>query len=130
MRKYLLLLGVAALAISCQTDLKERAAKECQEYTQKRCPTPIVNNTSMDSMVFDKATTTLHYYYKFSGLADNAEVINKQKSQLRKMLSNALRAETSMKAYKDAGFNFQYTYRSTANPQQILLDEKFTSKDL
>ena len=46
------------------------------------------------------------------------------------MLSNALRAETSMKAYKDAGFNFQYTYRSTANPQQILLDEKFTSKDL
>ncbi len=130
MKKFLLFLYIATLVISCQTDLKERAAKECQRYTETKCPTPVVNNTQLDSMVFDKATTTLHYYYKFSGSADNISAIAKQQPQLRKMLANALRSETSIKAYKDAGFSFQYTYRSSKNPRQILLNEVFTSKDL
>lgn len=33
--------------------IEERAAREAKEYTQKMCPTPVVNFTRTDSMVFD-----------------------------------------------------------------------------
>ncbi|EGW48307.1 hypothetical protein HMPREF0666_00555 [Prevotella sp. C561] len=44
----LLLLSLSA----CRNSLEERAAQECKEYTEKKCPTPVVNDTRMDSMVF------------------------------------------------------------------------------
>ena len=43
----LLLLSLSA----CRNSLEERAAQECKEYTEKKCPTPVVNDTRMDSMV-------------------------------------------------------------------------------
>lgn len=129
MKKVLLGAVIAVSAMACQESLEDRAARECREYTEQKCPTPTVNNTRMDSLVFEKGTHTFHYYYTFSGLADNAAAINLQKKQLREMLRNALRAETSVKNYKDAGYNFRYTYHSMAQPNVVLLDEIFNQKD-
>lgn len=128
--KHLLYAGVLLLSLSaCHKSLEDRAAQECKEYTEKKCPTPVVNDTRMDSMVFEPSSRTIHYYYSLVGNADNEQAINSKKSELRKALSDALKADTGTKGYKDAGFNFRYTYRSGKTPSKVLLDEKYTEKD-
>lgn len=51
-----------ALCSSCHRSLEDRAAQECKEYTEKKCPTPVVDNVRLDSMVFESTTRTIHYY--------------------------------------------------------------------
>ena len=58
------------LLASCQESLEDKAAKECKEYTQKHCPTPVVSDTRMDSMVYEPDTRTIHYCYSFLNEAD------------------------------------------------------------
>ena len=42
--KHLLYAGVLLLSLSaCRNSLEDRAAQECKEYTEKKCPTPVVN---------------------------------------------------------------------------------------
>ena len=128
--KHLLYAGVLLLSLSaCHKSLEDRAAQECKEYTEKKCPTPVVNDTRMDSMVFEPSSRTIHYYYSLVGNADNEQAVNSKKSELRKALRDALKADTGTKGYKDAGFNFRYTYRSSKSPSKVLLDEQYTEKD-
>lgn len=128
--KHLLYAGVLLLSLSaCHKSLEDRAAQECKEYTEKKCPTPVVNDTRMDSMVFEPSSRTIHYYYSLVGNADNEQAVNAKKSELRKALRDALKADTGTKGYKDAGFNFRYTYRSGKSPSKVLLDEQYTEKD-
>ena len=67
--------------------IEERAEREAKEYTQKMCPTPIVNFTRTDSMVFDKNTHTMIYFCTFTDKMDNEQIVN----QNRKKLSDGLR---------------------------------------
>lgn len=128
--KHLLYAGVLLLSLSaCHKSLEDRAAQECKEYTEKKCPTPVVNDTRMDSMVFEPSSRTIHYYYSLVGNADKEQAVNAKKSELRKALRDALKADTGTKGYKDAGFNFRYTYRSGKSPSKVLLDEQYTEKD-
>ncbi|MBF1622841.1 hypothetical protein [Prevotella sp.] len=128
--KHLLYAGVLLLSLSaCHKSLEDRAAQECKEYTEKKCPTPVVNDTRMDSMVFEPSSRTIHYYYSLVENADNEQAVNAKKSELRKALRDALKADTGTKGYKDAGFNFRYTYRSGKSPSKVLLDEQYTEKD-
>ena len=128
--KQLLYAGILLLSLSaCRNSLEERAAQECKEYTEKKCPTPIVNDTRMDSMVFEPSSRTIHYYYSLVGNADNEQVVISKKTELRKALNDALKADAGTKGYKDAGFNFRYTYRSGKTPSKVLLDETYTEKD-
>ena len=119
----------ALLLLACRNSLEERAAQECKEYTEKKCPTPVVNDTRMDSMVFEAPSRTIHYYYSLVGKADNEQAVHAKRTELRKALRDALKADPGSKGYKDAGFNFQYTYRSGATPSKVLLDETYTKKD-
>jgi hypothetical protein len=48
---------------------------------------------------------------------------------MREALLHDLKNTTIMKAYKDEGFNFAYTYRSEKNPEAIILDATFTKDD-
>ena len=128
--KHLLYAGVLLLSLSaCRNSLEDRAAQECKEYTEKKCPTPVVNDTRMDSMVFEPSTRTIHYYYSLVGNADNEQAIISKKSELRKALNDALKADAGTKGYKDAGFNFQYTYHSEKKPSEVLFDATYTTKD-
>lgn len=128
--KHLLYAGILLLSLSaCRNSLEERAAQECKEYTEKKCPTPIVNDTRMDSMVFEPSSRTIHYYYSLVGNADNEQVVISKKTELRKALNDALKADAGTKGYKDAGFNFRHTYRSGKTPSKVLLDETYTEKD-
>ena len=118
-----------ALCSSCHKSLEDRTAQECKEYTEKKCPTPVVDTVRLDSMVFESTTRTIHYYNTLVGTADNRLVIDKQQGKLRQALKEGLRSDAGTKAYKDAGFNFQYTYHSEKKPSEVLFDATYTTKD-
>lgn len=121
------LLAVAALAAACQESLEDRCAREARQYTEKKCPARIDATTTVDSFVFERATHTIHYYYTLSGAADNKEAI--EAASPREKLLQAVRNSTTDMDYKEAGYNFTYTYHSQADPSLTLFEATFTPKD-
>ena len=65
------------IAVSCQESLEDRCAREAKEYNDKKCPAKVLDGVTIDSLVFDRSTHTLNYYYTFSGMSDNKEMISK-----------------------------------------------------
>ena len=112
---------------ACQETLEDRCVREAKEYSVKHCPVAVAENIVIDSLTFDKASHTLHYYYSLSGKLDDADVI--KKNDAKKLLLDQLKNTTSMKVYKDAGFLFAYTYYSAKEPTNILFETVFTKKD-
>lgn len=129
MKKLLAYFLLGLMAVSCQESLEDRAARELKEYTEKNCPTPVVNDQQMDSASFERESRTLRFYYKLYDKSDSKALFAQHGKDIRKQILNELKNSTSTKSYKDADFNYRYTYRSASNPNTILLDVKFTSKD-
>ena len=127
MRKCLFLIVAALLTTACQETLEQRCAREAREYSEKHCPAPIAKGVTIDSMRFDMATHTLTYSYSLQGVLDDTAVIrrNDPTPQMLQQLRNA----TSMKPYRDAGYNFRYTYYSTRNKGAKLFEATFQEKD-
>ena len=124
-------LFVFALAIitfyACQETLEEKAIREAQLYTKKNCPSQIAENIIIDSLVFEASTHTLHYYYTLTGIADSAGLLNQDEA--RSSLLKELKNTTSMAGYKEAGYQFAYSYRSQKDPETMLFETVFTQKD-
>jgi hypothetical protein len=124
-------LFVFALAIiafyACQETLEEKAIREAQLYTKKNCPSQIAENLIIDSLVFETSTHTLHYYYTLTGIADSVGLLNQ--SEARSSLLKELKNTTSMAGYKEAGYQFAYSYRSQKDPKTMLFETVFTQKD-
>lgn len=114
---------------SCHESLEKRCARESKEYTQKYCPAPVGKNMIIDSMCFDPSTHTLLYYYSLKDELDNAMAIAKSKDNIRKQLLQSVKSATSLKTYKDEGYNFSYTYYSSSNPTLVLYKITFKKKD-
>lgn len=127
MKRLIFIFIAAATLAACQESLEDRCAREAKSYTEKKCPAPVGENTVIDSIAFDRQTHTMCYYYSLSGAADDPAVI--AKSDPYKVLLREVRNATSTKAYKDAGYNFQYTYKSAKEPEQVLFEATFTPKD-
>lgn len=127
MKKIILPMLVAMCLVSCQESLEDRCAREAKKYTEKKCPAPVGENTTIDSLVFDKQTHTMCYYYTLSGIADDKDVIDK--ANPRNALLQEVRNTTSTKTYKDAGYNFKYIYFSQKNRGTVLFQTLFTAKD-
>ena len=115
------------LLCACQETLEERCVREAKEYTKKNCPAPIGNGVTIDSMSFDVATHTLIYLYTLDGAADDSTVIHN--SNPKDLMLQQLKNATSMKPYKDAGYNFRYTYYSTKHKGTKLFEVTFQEKD-
>ena len=120
------MVAAVLLGVSCQESLDDRCERETREFNEKKCPAKIAEGVTIDSLVFEKEKRTLHYFYTFSGKVDDQEVINK--ANPRKLLVDEVRNSTSIKTYKDNGFNFRYTYWS-ASTKKKLADVTVTEKD-
>lgn len=127
MKKFVYIAAIAAfLFSSCQESLEDKCAKEAADFTRKKCPSKIDENTEIDSMTFDKSTHTLTYWYTLIGKADNPELF--KRVNLRKSLVEQIKNSTSMQAYKDAGYSFRYIYRSKKE-NKIYFDATIARKD-
>lgn len=129
MKKILIFAITLSILSGCHESYEERAAREAKEYTEKYCPTPIVNNTRLDSLTYKKDTRTLEYYYTLFNEADNQSAVDKSRDNLHKMLLDGIRKSTKLKVYKENGFSFKYIYHSEKSPDKVLFETVFTSKD-
>ena len=129
MRKTLFLFVGALLLASCHESIEERARREAADYTRRNCPTPYINDTRTDSIVFDDATHTYTYYCSVRGMIDDAAFVNEHKGEMTSQLAANLRQDTNMRVYKEAGFNFAYVVTSTKDKGKVLYLVKFTPKD-
>ncbi|NPD81105.1 hypothetical protein HPS57_03845 [Prevotella sp. PINT] len=114
---------------SCQENIEERAEREAREYTLKYCPTPPQNDVVTDSIVYHSGTRTYSTYMTFTGKLDNAELISENGSEISDNMLRMVRSNAGLKAYKDAGFSFEYVCRSQQTPGKMLLHLTFTQKD-
>ena len=127
MKKYWILAIIAYMLTACQESLEDRCARESKEYTKKNCPVKIDNNTTLDSLTYERETHTLHYYYKLTGFADQEGVLEKVDAVT--VLKNELKNTTTLRVYKENKYRFAYTYRSEKDPSKIMLEVVFTDKD-
>ena len=126
MKKLLLLMSCAALFTACHESLEERAAREAEEFTRKNCPVPVSKYIVNDSMTYDEATRTIHYYYTIKGEADTTAI---DWSIAKPELIKGVKAATHIRIYKENGFNFAYTYYSSKHKGKKLVDVTITPKD-
>lgn len=126
MKKYLLIPFAAIFMVACHESLEERAAREAKDFTTKNCPMKISDYIMNDSMTYEKDTRTIHYYYSIHGKADTTAI---DKKMAKEELTKGVKDATSIRKYKENGFNFAYTYFSSKNKGQVLLDIKVTPKD-
>lgn len=129
MKKFIVIFISVFMFSACHESLEDRAAREAKEYTQRYCPTPVNNFSRTDSVVFEKSTRIYHYYCTFSGKMDDKRIITLNRAEIHNDLLKGLKESTDIKAYKEAGFNFQYTCHSAKTPSQILYEDTFTVKD-
>lgn len=115
--------------VGCQKSMEDRVAEECKEYTKKQCPSQIVANTRMDSMVYESDSRTIRYYYSLFNDADNKDRVEATKELLSQALHAGVKADVASKQYKEAGFNFRFTYHSGKDPKTILFDQTFKKGD-
>ena len=126
--KKVILFALATLILgACQESLDDKCARECVEFTKRKCPSAVAQDMIIDSMTFERASHTIQYYYKLTGASDRSDAY--LKDQARDALKNALKNTTQVMSYKEAGYNFRYIYYSEKNPQTVYLDILLTEKD-
>ncbi len=115
------------LFTACQESLEERCARECKEYTKKKCPVLVAKDIYLDSLTFSTDERMLSYYYTVEGLLDDAEALRQH--DIRGMLLKELKKSTGDKLYKDAGFSFRYVYFSGKQKGTQLIEATFRKGD-
>ena len=128
MKKYLIFAILTVVLAACQESLEDRCDREAKEYTKKNCPVKLDNYTTLDSLTFERATHTLHYYYRLTGFADNRPGILTEVDAVD-ALKQELKNTTALRVYKENKYRFAYTYHSEKDPKKVLLQVVFTDKD-
>ena len=127
MKKIIVFATLALFLASCQESLEDRCARDAKTYTAKNCPAKMEENIILDSLTFERATHTLHYYYRMTGIADKENALDT--AAAAQILRDGLKNTTAMKVYKDNGYNFTYTYRSEKDPKKTIFEVALTKKD-
>ncbi len=114
------LLLMAVVLCCCHESVERHAAREAQEYTRRHCPTPVVNYSRTDSVLFDATHRVFVYYCTFVDVYDDAAKVEANKTRITQSLHNEIAARTTMKRYVDADMGFVYIVRSAQQPSLIL----------
>ena len=128
--KRIFIVATTVLALmSCHENLEDRCVREAKEYTEKYCPTPVVNSTRTDSVTFDKATKTYQYFCSFVDESPHPEIVKRNSQKLHSLLIKEIKDNTSIKKLKEANYNFAYIIHSSKNPNKVLYQQTIRVKD-
>lgn len=127
-RLFFTILLIPALS-SCHENLEDRSAREAKEYTEKYCPTPVVNGSRTDSVTFQKETKTYTYYCSFVGKLDNAQIVARNRGKIHRLMVKEIKDNTSIRKLKNAKYNFAYVVHSDKDPQKILYQQTIRVSD-
>ena len=127
MKKILTLMMFLATLVACQESMEERAARDAQETTKKKCPMPLGNDglVVLERVSFDIPTRT----WKEDLLFDFPEEGELTADVTKDLLITELKNTPSFKPYMDNGFNFRYVYCRMSNPKDTLIDLTLTKQD-
>ena len=129
MKKTLSIILCLTVFLSCHEGIEDRADRNAREYTEKFCPTPVINYTRTDSVTFDKATKTYNYYCSETDMRDSEEIIKANSKAIRDGLLQSIKQNTEIRVYKKAGFTFAYTIYSSEKPGTVYLKLKYMPAD-
>lgn len=131
MKKLIIFMSVALVLLSAcrQESIEARAAREAKEFTEKNCPTPPQNNSTLDSITFNQETLTFTRHFTMIGVADNAEAYVGRGGEFHQMLLNDVKNNTNIQAYKEAGFIFEFIYRSQKEKGKVLYKDLITAEE-
>ena len=96
----------AMLLCSCHESIEKRAQREAREYTERNCPTPVLNYMRTDSVVFEMNRKLI---------VDN--------------FMKQIDESTSLRAYKQEGFNFALTLHSGKDSKVKFFDKVYTPEE-
>lgn len=125
MKRFCFFIISALLLTACHENLEERAEREAAEYTKRCCPTPIINNTRTDSLVYNKDKKEFILYCSFWNEFDNAEIIDRIRPELHDGLKNQIASDPGKQAYINEGFIYSYIVTSGSVPEKILYKDTF-----
>lgn len=115
--------------VACHENLAERAAREARAYTRQYCPTPVINDCRTDSVSFDVNTKTYHYYCAVDGRLDDERVMRANHDAISRGIVDGIRQNTTLKASKEAGFNFEYVLYSIKDPTRVYFRATYSPRD-
>ena len=127
MKKVSVFILLALFLTACHESLEDRCEREAKEYTAKHCPSKLDKNIRIDSLIFERATHTIHYYYTLTDFADQEGVM--QTVDAVSLIKEELKNTPSMRVYKENKYNFRYTYHSEKDPKKVWFDITLTDKD-
>ena len=87
------------LLAACQESLEDKCEREAKDYTRRNCPMKMDNNSILDSLVFERSTHTIHYYYTLTGFADQDSILEKVNAV--EVLRNEVKNSTALRIYKE-----------------------------
>ena len=96
----------AMLLCSCHESIEKRAQREAREYTERNCPTPVLNYMRTDSVVFEMNRKLI---------VDN--------------FMKQIDESTSLRAYKSEGFNFALTLHSGKDSKVKYFNKVYTPEE-
>ncbi len=108
---------------ACGESLEQRAAREAKDYTERCCPTPVVNYSRTDSVSFDINTRTYTYYCSFVDVLDDKKWVQEHKKELQEGIHDIVYNNAGLKAYVEKGIKFHYIIRSDKDPKTVLFEE-------
>lgn len=102
------------LLTACQETRKEQFAHAARTLTEQ-CPVSIDPYTRLDSLVYQEADSSFHYYYSMSGAGDNEFAGMIAYPSFAEKIKKSVKNSIEMKPYKDAGITFLYHYYSLSS---------------
>lgn len=136
-----ILLTVTALTACHKQTFDERVEDEVIQFNEKQAPKRMDAYTTFDSMAYDRQALELSYYYTIdydfnAQLFTDEEVWNEiwqekrgeVQTQLREELLRNLQSSIQLKAYKEHGLTFHYTYYLKRTGETVV-DCAFTPED-
>ena len=123
MKRFCFFAIIALIFAACHENIEQRASREAKDYTERFCPTPVVNNTRTDSVASDHERRGFIYYCSFLNDYDNEATINAARQGLHDALKETLSGNPELKTYIDEGFSFTYVVRSASNPDKTLYQD-------
>ena len=116
-----------SLLAACQESLEDKCEREAKDYTRRNCPMKMDNNSILDSLVFERSTHTIHYYYTLTGFADQDSILEKVNAV--EVLRDEVKNSTALRIYKENKIRVAYTYDSQKDHQTIRKQEVLTNKN-
>lgn len=111
---------VCIFMTSCQESMEDKAMRQAKEYTERYCPTPVVNYSRTDSVLFDRQRKVYIYHISFFDVLDDSNVVDENKDRITDMLTQSVREAPGLKNFIEAGFRFEYVCHSAKEPKKVL----------